>query len=126
MALNVRAAFGRLADLTETITYRHASTAAATYNTATGSVGQVFSDLAAQAFVVTYRDRQIDGVRIRTGDRQLVIERRALELAAAAAGLTLAPTLNDRITFSGKTWVPVHIEEDPAKAVLVIQMREPQ
>jgi len=124
VALNVKTAFARLADLTESITYRVAGTSS--YNTATGAVAQPYTDLAAKAFVVAYRDRQVDGIRIRTGDRQLVIERLALEAAAAAASIALAPKLNDRIVWSGKTWVPVHIDEDPTKAVLIIQMREPQ
>jgi hypothetical protein len=124
VALSVKAVFGKLADLTESITYRAAGTSS--YNAATGVVTQPYTDLAARAFVVAYRDRQIDGVRIRTGDRQLVIERLALEAAADAAPVTLAPTLNDRIVWAGKTWVPVHIDEDPATAVLIIQMREPQ
>ena len=66
-----------------------------------------------QGVIQNYTDDVIDGTRIASGDRLLVLEPGIVE-----------PKLDDRPVIGGRAWVPVQIETvDPAGVVLAYKVR---
>lgn len=119
----VAEAFTDLASLLRSLTY--VVTGTPTRNPTTGDVTEVTTSLALQAFVTTYRAREIDGERVRVGDLQVIVERAKADAAAVAAGVTLGPKTDDWIVLDGARCEIVSWSEDPARAALFIQARRP-
>lgn len=70
-----------------------------------------------RGFVDSFPDEVIDGTRIETNDRKIVI------LGDTINSGNTAPKVNDKINIEGKDWVIVNIKRDPDRATYECQGR---
>lgn len=69
-----------------------------------------------RVMVTNYRDREIDGERIRAKDRRLLI---------AVADLPIQPKLSDTVTVRGEKLNVVSAVQDPSNSLHTLQVRGP-
>lgn len=99
--------------LRRTVTYK-ASAATPNYTPATGAQTRLEQDYAVSGIVYGYTRREIDGVLVKPFDRRFL---------CLQADLPVSPNLTERLVLDGKGWEVVGIEEDPAQAVWMLQIR---
>jgi hypothetical protein len=102
-----------IGNVRRTVTY-HAQAAAPSYTPATGAVTRLEQDYQVTGLVYGYARKDIDGVLVQPFDRRLLCHQ---------ADLPVSPKLTERLTLDGQTWEVVGIEEDPAEAVWMLQIR---
>lgn len=113
IARAVGAGMTALGDIKESITYKSYS-ASSSYDADSGTVTRTETSTTLSGVFMDYTNREIDGEVIRPRDQKFLF-RQAL--------LAVAPTLNDRIVRSGKTWEVFGVEQDPAAATWTLQVR---
>lgn len=108
----IRAAFaGQLVPLTLTVRTPGTRTPGAL----TAGTNPDETAVAGEGFLDSYREGQIDGTRIQTGDRKVLI-------IAGTIG-TNVPKPSDRITIESQTYSVVRVDRDPAEATYTCQVR---
>ena len=110
----VKAGFGALGNLKESVTYKSFA-ASSTYDPATGTVTRVETSYTLSGLFLEYAKRDIDGEQIKPHDQKFLFQQ---------ADLSVTPTLQDRITrATGANWEIVGVSEDPAHATWEVQVR---
>jgi hypothetical protein len=102
-----------IGNVKRTATYK-ASAASPSYTPATGAVTRLEQDYTVSGLVYGYARRDIDGVRVKPFDRRFLCQQ---------ADLPVSPKLTERLVLDGQPWEVVGIEEDPAQAVWMLQIR---
>jgi hypothetical protein len=99
--------------LRRTVTYK-AQAASPGYTPGTGAVTRLEQNYAVSGLVYGYARKDIDGVLVKPFDRRFLCHQ---------ANLPVSPKLTERLVLDGQTWEVVGIEEDPAQAVWMLQIR---
>jgi hypothetical protein len=86
------------------------------YSTASGQADANLTNLSITAIFGTYKANEVDGERILTGDRRIVVK--VAELAGNEA------QMKDFIVESGVVWNLMHIDKDPTNTVYIFQGRK--
>jgi hypothetical protein len=123
MALDIKGLTGNLVDLgfelagqiTASVTFTHRT--GAVYDPSTGSTAETEETASVDAILQSYRSNEIDGDRIRVGDRRAIIKQSAL------TGIT-AFDQQDTITIGEERWQVVDFSVDPAEGVWKGQLRK--
>jgi hypothetical protein len=68
-----------------------------------------------KAFVLNFRDREVDGVTIKTGDRKI--------LFATLDAPSLCPEIDDKVIIEDIHYKVVTVKTDPVKATWTLQVR---
>ena len=100
-------------NLRRTVTYK-ASAATPSYTPATGAQTRLEQNYEVSGIVYGYARREIDGVLVKPFDRRFLCHQ---------YDLPVSPKLTERLLLDGKHWEVVGIEEDPAQAVWLLQIR---
>lgn len=104
-------------NLPESIIFRVASDTP--YDPVTDTGGVTYGSIAVdKAFVLTYRQFEIDDNKIRSTDRKVLIA--ALDMPTVEEVKT-----SDKMTIDGDDWLVVNARLDPARAIHVVQVRKP-
>lgn len=74
-----------------------------------------FTDHVTEGILSDYTDFQVDGTRIRRGDRKVLLLAKPL--------LAVVPKTEDQIVIEGATFNVINIERDPAAATYECQVR---
>ena len=106
------AALTAIADLATQMTY--VSVTPGVYVPDAGTNFDPTVEYSITGIIVNYKDREFDGDRIRRGDRKIIIEQ---------ASLTPIPNLSDRIEVGEIRYNILRIEQDPAEAIWILQVR---
>ncbi len=80
----------------------------------TAGMNPTFADEAAKGFIDVYRERQIDGTIVKTGDRKVLL---------LGQGLT-PPKPADDVTIEGERYHIINVMRDPAAATYECQSRK--
>lgn len=109
----ILAGMSAIGNLKETVTYKVNGTPV--YNATTGASTRVETSYTVDGLFYEYSKREIDGATVRPHDMKFIFHQN--ELAAT-------PTLQDRLVRStGKIWEVISVDEDPAHATWILQIR---
>lgn len=123
MALDIKGLAGSLVDLgfelagqiLVTAVYTHRT--ATTYDPTTGAKTETKEEATVKAILQPYTEREIDGDRIRIGDRRAIIKRSELRGISEFSQ-------QDTLTIGTEDWQFIDPGYDPADAVLKGQIRK--
>lgn len=108
----VGAAFSAIADLATQMTY--VSIAPGGYVPSAGSTFSARTEYVTTGIIVDYKDKELDGDRIRRGDRKVLLEQ---------SKLSPIPNLGDQIEVESSVYNILQIEQDPVGATWTFQVR---
>lgn len=89
---------------------------AGNYSTASGQTDPNVTNIAITAIFGTYKANEVDGDKIRTGDKRIVVK--VAELAGNEAQMI------DTILENGVVWNLTHIDKDPTNTVYIFNGRK--
>jgi hypothetical protein len=123
MALDIKGLTSSLVDLgfelagqiTVSVEYVHRT--ASVYDPATGEKTDSTETASVSAILASYREREIDGERIRVGDRRMTIKQKDL------SGIS-AFDQQDTVTIAEERWQIIDPKLDPAEGDLQAQIRK--
>jgi hypothetical protein len=85
-------------------------------NNMTAGTTPIYNNYSARGFIEDYKDYQVNGTTVRTGDRMVSI------LGASISGSKI-PEADDKVTIEGDTYNIVRVMRDPAGAMYSCQAR---
>lgn len=95
-------------------TYTH--TTAGNYDPSLGTISPTVETASVNALLASYKASEIDGVKIKVGDRKAVLK------ASELTGIT-SVRLDDTLTVGGEKWQVVDFIKDPTGTVYQMQVR---
>jgi hypothetical protein len=114
IAAGIKTGLQATGNVRRTVTYK-AQSADPSYAPAFGTVTRPETNHTVQGLLYGYRRDEIDGVLIRPFDQQFVL---------LQADLPLTPKVTERLVLDdGTSWEVVRVEQDPAQAVWMLQIR---
>ncbi len=91
------------------------------YDVLTGVVTNTKKTTTLRVLVNSYNSKQVNGNAVKKTDLMVIINQS--ELIDNETGLALAPDTNDIVTYSGKDWNIIDIQQDPANVLWELQLR---
>jgi hypothetical protein len=102
-----------LGNVKRTVNYK-AQAASPNYTPGTGAVTRLEQEYQVPGLVYGYARRDIDGVLVKPFDQRFLCHQ---------DDLPVSPKLTERLTIDGQTWEVVGIEQDPTRAIWMLQIR---
>lgn len=100
------------------VTLTKATTGTRTTGSLTSGTVPSTDDYTGRGFLSDYKDRQINGTSVLTGDRKVSI-------LGASLPTGIVPAAADKVTIEGSTFNIVNVKRDPAAAMYTCQVRGP-